>query len=127
MLLCICMAGQSLADPISPEGLDGDVTADRLPKPAEEHLILGMTVWQANCQGCHGLGIAGSPKITNRTAWAPRIAKGLEVLFSHAKNGHFGPMGTEMPPRGGNPNLTDKEVEAAVTYMVANSGGVPAQ
>ena len=43
------------------------------------------------------------------------------VLHEHAINGHFGPKGTMMPPRGGNDALTDDEVKSAVNYMVAAS------
>jgi len=43
----------------------------------------------------------------------------MEVLYTHAIQGHFGPDGALMPARGGNPNLTDEQVKAAVDYMAA--------
>lgn len=101
--------------------LEGFVTADRLPMPEDPHLIEGRTVWAGTCQACHGLGEAGSPKITDRKAWAPRIAKGEDTLREHALKGFIGPSGTMMPERGGNPDLTDQQIFAAVDYMVANS------
>ena len=60
-------------------------------------------------------------KITDRKAWAPRIAKGKNVLYEHALHGFFGPDGAMMPERGGNPDLSDDEIRAAVDFMVANS------
>src|SRR5690606_24673334 len=48
--------------------LDGLVTVDRLPMPQDANLQKGREVWSGTCQGCHGLGIAGSPKITDRKA-----------------------------------------------------------
>lgn len=81
----------------------------------------GRMIWMATCQGCHDIGIAGAPKLGDVAAWAPRIAQGDAVLHEHAINGHFGPKGTMMPPRGGNDALTDDEVKAAVNYMVAAS------
>lgn len=101
--------------------LDGYVTVDRLPMPDDPHLVEGRTVWAGTCQACHGLGEAGSPKITDKKAWAPRIAQGTEVLHAHALKGFIGPSGTMMPERGGNMDLTDTQIIAAVDYMVANS------
>lgn len=107
----------------APEGgpLEGFVTVDRLPMPGDPHLVEGRAVWAGTCQACHGLGEAGSPKITDRKAWAPRIAKGIETLREHALKGFISPAGTMMPERGGNPALTDQQIFAAVDYMVANS------
>jgi len=101
--------------------LDGAVTLARLPEPTDEHLKFGAQIWDGTCRGCHGLGIADSPKITDIEAWAPRIAQGREVLYQHAINGHFGPDSAMMPPRGGNDELTDDEVKAAVDFMISNS------
>lgn len=101
--------------------LEGYVTVDRLPMPDDPHLLEGRTVWAGTCQACHGLGEAGSPKITDTRAWAPRIAQGVETLHEHALKGFIGPSGTMMPERGGNLDLTDQQIFAAVDYMVANS------
>ena len=49
-----------------------------------------------------------------------RFAKGLDTLYTSALNGVQGAAGA-MPPRGGNPGLSDTEVKAAVDYMVARS------
>jgi cytochrome c5 len=89
--------------------------------PDDPRLLAGRTVWAGTCQACHGLGEAGSPKITDNKAWAPRIAKGVETLREHALKGIIGPTGTMMPERGGNPELTDQQIFAAIDYMVANS------
>ena len=107
----------------APEGgpLEGYVTVDRLPMPSDPHLVEGRTVWAGTCQACHGLGEAGSPKITDKAAWAPRIAQGIETLHEHALQGFIGPEGTMMPERGGNLALSDQQIFAAVDFMVANS------
>jgi cytochrome c5 len=47
------------------------------------------------------------------------LQQGIPVLLQHALNGFYGPDYTYMPPRGGNQDLSDKDVEAALAYMVA--------
>jgi len=42
------------------------------------------------------------------------------MLYKHAMEGFTGTKGT-MPPRGGNPKLTDDEIKAAVNFMADQS------
>lgn len=91
------------------------------PQPLDPQLRAGREIWLRNCKGCHELGIADAPRLGDRKAWARRIAQGPETLYRHAIDGFFGPMGTMMPPRGGNPDLSEAQVRAAVDYMVAAS------
>ncbi len=79
----------------------------------------GRSIWLANCEGCHGYGIAGAPIPMQPADWRARLAKGKAMLYDHAINGFFGPDDTLMPERGGNPKLTDEQVKAAVDYMTA--------
>jgi cytochrome c5 len=79
----------------------------------------GRSVWLANCEGCHGYGIAWAPVPMKPPDWRARLAKGKPVLYVHAINGFFGPDDTLMPERGGNPELSDAQVRAAVDYMTA--------
>jgi cytochrome c5 len=81
----------------------------------------GEQVFQAICKTCHEPGIAGAPKVGDKTAWAGPIKKGYETLVQHALNG-FQEAGKVMPPRGGNPDLSDVEVERALVYMANRSG-----
>ena len=105
-------------------GLDGFVAVERLPTPDDPVLTLGRAVWGDSCQNCHGGNKAtGAPKVTSTKAWGPRIEQGMDVLIDHALTGFVGPRYTEMPPRGANPDLTDREVAAAVAFMVWASGG----
>jgi len=83
-----------------------------------ERLTLGRKVWIENCETCHAYGVAGAPVATRPELWTERIAKGKQVLYEHALNGFYGPMGTMMPARGGNDALDDEEVTAAVDYMM---------
>lgn len=80
----------------------------------------GKDVYDKTCMMCHGSGLAGAPKIGDKAAWKDRIATGMDNLVKSAINGKQGYTGM-MPPRGGNPNLSDKEIHAAVKYMVGQS------
>jgi cytochrome c5 len=82
----------------------------------------GEAVFGQVCKTCHEAGIAGAPKMGDKGAWAPRIAEGEATLFKHAIDGFQGKTGV-MPPKGGNPDLADDDVERAVVYMANNSGG----
>lgn len=90
------------------------------PSPEQAELQLGLQVWDGTCRVCHLNGLGGAPAKGNRRAWAPRIDQGLEVLVGHALLGFSGTEGS-MPARGGNPQLSDQEVAAAVKYMVSQS------
>ena len=78
----------------------------------------GEEVYNAACMACHNTGAAGAPKLGDAVAWADRIAKGNDVLYSSGINGIAG---TGMMAKGGCMNCSDEEVSAAVDYMVAGS------
>jgi len=106
------------------EALEGFVTRDRLRDPESATLMQGGVIWEGTCQNCHGGNkLTGAPKITDTGDWAPRIEQGLDALFDHAINGFIGPKYKEMPSRGGNADLSDDEVKAAVVFMIWASGG----
>ena len=82
--------------------------------------LSGPQVFNAACVACHGTGIAGAPKVGDTEAWADRIAKGVDVLKSHAISGFQGSAGY-MPPKGGRGDLSDDEIFSAVEYMISES------
>lgn len=86
--------------------------------PAEE--LGGEEVYNMACLACHGAGVAGAPKIGDKAAWAPRIAKGMDTLHKHAIEGFTGDAGF-MPAKGGRADLSDKSVINAVDYMLEKS------
>ena len=85
----------------------------------DRHLAEGRVVWLANCEGCHGYGIAGAPIPMQPDDWRHRLRQDRATLHRHAIEGFFGPDDTMMPPRGGNDSLTDNQVRFAVDYMAA--------
>ncbi len=76
----------------------------------------GEEVVRAACGKCHETGQGGAPKIGDRAAWTPRVAKGFATVTQAALKGHGG-----MPARGGLADLSDLEVRRAIEYMF-NSG-----
>ncbi len=87
--------------------------SDRLAAltPAAATLDKGSSIYQQNCRSCHDAGIMGAPKIGDE-----RYSADIDVLVTNSING----IG-RMPARGGNRNLSDEDVRAAVEYMVEES------
>ncbi|MDF3920188.1 c-type cytochrome [Salinicola sp. LHM] len=74
----------------------------------------GEAIFEDNCAGCHDGG--GAPQIGDNDAWQSRIDEGMDELYANAINGVGG-----MPAKGGNADLTNGEVKAAVDYIVDES------
>lgn len=116
---------QSHIDKDSPAMADAAVNA-RLKPVAEVKSVdpnaprverSGEAVYQAVCTNCHQAGALGAPKFGNKADWAPRIAQGFDTLIKHATEGI-----RQMPPRGGDPEISDIELARAIAYL-ANSAG----
>ena len=73
----------------------------------------GEALYKQACQVCHAAGVAGAPKFGDKTAWAPRLAVGMDALYASAVKGKGA-----MPPRGGAQG-SDADLRAAVEYMAA--------
>ena len=118
--------GSSVAERIKPVGQVSVASAETQREPVKIAVAApppsrdGQQVYQASCVVCHGAGIAGAPKLDDKGQWAKNIAKGVDALYASAVNGVQGSAGV-MPPRGGNPALSNAEVRAAVDYMLAQS------
>lgn len=82
----------------------------------ERYLLLGKDSYQRGCANCHDEGVDGAPTIGDRDTWSARSPLWSAVLAGHAKNGYL-----NMPARGGHPELTDREVEAAMEYMLGET------
>ena len=77
----------------------------------------GSAVFAEVCTSCHTAGALGAPKFGDKAAWGSRIAQGYQTLIKHAEEGI-----RQMPPRGGNPDLSDIEIARAVAYMANDAG-----
>jgi cytochrome c5 len=78
----------------------------------------GKTIFNNLCTACHTSGTGGAPTL-DKAHWAARIAQGKDTLYKHAMEGFTGASGI-MPPKGGNPSLTEEQVHATVDWMVGN-------
>ncbi len=80
----------------------------------------GEKVYYQVCSTCHDQGAFGAPKLGDVAEWRNRIASGKSLLNIRAIEGYAGIKGF-MPPKGGDPSLSDQDVRDAVKYMVDRS------
>ena len=117
-LLMLLGTGCSEKEATSPQEAAPAQTAAETPaadKPADTQTASadGQKIYQTSCQACHATGAAGAPKLGDKDAWAPRIAKGNDALLSSVTNGL-----KAMPPKGACMSCSEEELRAAMEYMV---------
>jgi cytochrome c5 len=78
----------------------------------------GTELYEVACKACHGVGLAGAPKVGDAAAWGPRVARGKAQLYEHAIKGFTGSTGV-MPAKGGRTDVPDDLVKAAVDHIIA--------
>ena len=118
VLLILLGIGCSEKETTSPQEVAPAQTAIETPvadKPSDIQTASadGQKIYQKSCQACHATGVAGAPKLGDKEAWAPRIAKGNDALLSSVKNGL-----KAMPPKGTCMSCSEDELRAAMEYMV---------
>ncbi len=79
----------------------------------------GKVIFDNLCTACHTNGVGNAPTL-DHSHWDARIAQGKDTLYKHAVEGYTGPDGGIMPPKGGNPALTEEQIHATVDWMLAN-------
>lgn len=94
-------------------------TAAQVPEFEDPQLRAGRSVWMTTCRNCHLTGVAGAPALADYAAWAPRIARGRDALYASVLNGIGDGASWRMPPKGGNPALSEQQVRQAVDYTLA--------
>jgi len=81
--------------------------------PAGEVAVDGAEVYGGLCKTCHDAGVAGAPVPGSELMAAREAERGLDGLVENVINGL-----NVMPPKGGNPALTDEQIQAAVEFML---------
>lgn len=76
-------------------------------------------IYQSTCISCHGQNGKGTiPGVPDFTRKGGRLSKSDDVLFKHIKNGFQSPGNAMvMPPRGGNPKLSDNDLKSVLEYL----------
>ncbi len=97
----------------SPTDNAKDPSGQTAPAATAGDLLASQCAYERTCAACHDEGLNAAPAVGDREAWAARSSFCVAVLEEHAKEGYLG-----MPARGGDPALTDREVAAAVEYML---------
>jgi cytochrome c5 len=123
VVLMANQAGAKFKEPLAPKQAAQSKPEAPKPQPqaaapaqAKPAAADGKAVYDQTCVACHAVSVAGSPKLGDKAAWAPRIPQGMDALVQSALKGKGA-----MPPKGGNASLTDAQVRAAVEFMVSQS------
>lgn len=102
--------------PAGPAGAAAPVAPKTGQTAASGAESIGQARFEKTCSACHATGVAGAPKLGDKAAWAPRIAKGTDALLQSTINGK-----NAMPPRGTCASCSDAELKAAIEYMVSKA------
>jgi cytochrome c5 len=129
-------AGGKFAEPAAPKPAEAPATAPAAAAPAMAPVMapaatapqapavvaaapaaatndVGEKLYKQACAACHIAGVAGAPKFGDKTAWAPRIATGMDALVAAVVAGKG-----IMPAKGGAAGASDADLRAATQYMV---------
>lgn len=89
-----------------------------LPKVIKEEGAVhpGLAGYEASCSACHENAAIGAPVVGDKNVWAEVITKGIDKVYHNGINGING-----MPPKGGNMDLSDKEMKIIIDYMISAS------
>lgn len=72
----------------------------------------GEKLYKSACVACHSTGVANAPKLGDKNAWEPLIARGMDSMMEVTLNGKGA-----MPARGAT-TADEETLRAAVQYMV---------
>lgn len=78
---------------------------------------VGKSIYDKYCHICHNTGVANSPKLGDKEAWAPRIAKGEEELLKVVITGTT----TGLPPKGMCMECDDEMLLETIRYMISTT------
>lgn len=101
----------------SQESASSDTAQASASRAAPEKAHPGKEIYDNYCFSCHTPGLSGSPKLGDVEAWAPRIAKGRDLLLQTTIEG----IPPAMPPRGICMDCSDEQLSQAIDYMVVKS------
>jgi len=78
---------------------------------------IGPEVYQGSCATCHSGGLkgwlTGAPKVGDKEAWKPLIAKGVDAMTIFSIKGV-----NKMPAKGGCTQCSDEQIKFAIEHML---------
>ena len=74
----------------------------------------GGSTYRMVCSSCHGSGVFDAPTLKDKAAWKPRLAKGMDAVYTPLINGKCKRFVMDLRK-----DLTDESIKAAIDYMVA--------
>lgn len=87
------------------------------PSKEQDPIKRGKQIYINSCIICHKSGTAGAPVLGNESSWSERLEReGLPMLYRHTINGF-----NNMPIKGACVTCSDKDITAAVDYILATS------
>ncbi len=108
LMLLVGLAGCGSGGEGDATSANGTGAADAQPLE-----ISGKKIYGEYCFSCHGPGLNGAPKLGDKEAWAPRLAKGVDLMLQATIDG----IPPAMPPMGLCMSCSNEELRAAVEYM----------
>ncbi len=106
----LVLNAQNNIKPIGVVAEAGAVVANAAGRPPKE-------IYDAVCAACHATGVLEAPKLGDKAAWEARAGDGIAGLLKSAIAGKG-----SMPAKGGDPSITDTELEAVILYLTKESG-----
>ena len=85
---------------------------------------VGENVYAQTCIACHAANGKGAiPGVSDFTKADGPLDKSDDTLFASIRDGLVTPgKPLSMPPKGGNPSLTDEEIQAVIEYLRSSFG-----
>ena len=93
------------------------------PAASPETIAAGGKHFQTTCATCHGADANGLPKLGKGLRMNEFVkTNGDDEMLAFLKTGRqashpLNTTGIDMPPKGGNPALTDEDLKAIVAYL----------
>lgn len=108
-LVCLVAACGEKAPAVSPEEREAIVARAEEMMPADAELA---EIYEYSCYSCHANPQTGAPLTGDVDAWAPRLAKGMDVLMESTIEGFEG-----MPPLGMCMDCNEDQFVALIQFM----------
>ena len=101
----------------------GSAAGDDQPAYSPELVAEGETYYQQTCSACHGPEGLGIDNLGKNLVTSEFVRENTDAeLLAYVQTGRavddpLNTTGIAMPPKGGNPALTDSQINAIIAYM----------